>query len=37
MEDRDHAAEREYALIGFLGGRHFAHFPPADGVADAAE
>ncbi len=30
MEDRDQAAEREYPLLGFVGGRHFAHLPAAD-------
>ncbi|MFO0605183.1 MAG: hypothetical protein U0324_18535 [Polyangiales bacterium] len=36
MDDRDRAAEREYPLIGFVGGRHFAHLPAVD-RADAAE
>ena len=36
IDDRDRTAEREYRLLGFDGGLHFAHLPPAE-HADAAE
>jgi hypothetical protein len=36
IDGRDRADEREYPLLGLVGGRHFAHLPPAE-HADAAE